>query len=65
MSPISGDVVFSLILNNNTPVILNKRHCTLIENDHLGDWSPVKDCCWRLTFRQVVRKPSSESSDRF
>ena len=64
MSPISGDVVFSLILNNNTPVILNKRHCTLIEND-LGDWSPVKDCCWRLTFRQLVRKPSSESSDRF
>ena len=18
----------------------------LIENDHLGDWSPEKDCCW-------------------
>ena len=35
---------------------------TLIENDHLGDWSPEKDCCLRLTFRQPVRKPS-ESSD--
>ena len=34
---------------------------TLIENDHLGDWSPEKDCCIRLTFRQPVRKPSSES----
>ena len=20
------------------------------ENDHLGDWSPEKDCCWQLTF---------------
>ena len=36
---------------------------TLIEKDHLGDWSPEKDCCLRLTFRQPVRKPSSESSD--
>ena len=36
---------------------------SLIENDHLGDWSPEKDCCWRLTFRQPVRKPCSESSD--
>ena len=34
----------------------------LIENDHLGDWSPEKDCCWRPMFRQTVRKPSSESS---
>ena len=25
--------------------------------DHLGDWSPEKDCCYRLTFRQPVRKP--------
>ena len=30
----------------------------LIENDHLGHWSPEKDCLW-LTFRQPVRKPSS------
>ena len=29
----------------------------MIENDHLGDWSPEKDCCWRLTFRQPVGKP--------
>ena len=33
----------------------------LIEKDHLGDWSPEKDCCLRLMFRQPVRKPSSES----
>ena len=25
------------------------------ENAHLGDWSPEKDCCWRLTFQQPVR----------
>ena len=24
---------------------------TLVEKDHLGDWSPEKDCCLRLTFR--------------
>ena len=29
----------------------------MIENDHLDDWSPEKDCCWPLTFRQPVRKP--------
>ena len=33
----------------------------MIEKDHLGNWSPEKDCCWRLTFRQPVQKPSSES----
>ena len=27
---------------------------TLIENAHLGDWSPEKDCYWRLTFQQPV-----------
>ena len=37
----------------------------VIEKDHLGDWSPEKDCCWRLMFRQPVRRPSSESSDQF
>ena len=26
----------------------------------IGYRSPQKDCCWRLTFRQFVRKPSSE-----
>ena len=36
---------------------------SLIEKDHLGDCSPKKDCCLRLTFRQPVRKPSSKSSD--
>ena len=36
---------------------------TLIEKDHRGDWSPEKDCCLRLTFRQPVQKPSAESSD--
>ena len=23
----------------------NSRICTVIEKDHLGDWSPEKDCC--------------------
>ena len=32
---------------------------TLIEKDHLGDWSPKKDCSLRLTFQQPVRKPPS------
>ena len=36
---------------------------TLIENDHLGDWSPENGCCWRLAFRQPVPKPSSECLD--
>ena len=40
-------------------------HHTLIENDHLGDWRPEKDCCCRLTLRQPVRKPSTESSGCF
>ena len=26
----------------------------LIEKDHLGDWSPAKDCCLRLTFLEPV-----------
>ena len=30
----------------------------LVENDLLDDWSPEKDCCGRLTFRQPVRKLS-------
>ena len=33
---------------------------TLIENDHLGDWSRENGCFWRLTFRQPVRKLSLE-----
>ena len=38
-------------------------HYTLIVKDHLGDWSPEKDCCLSLTFRQLARKPASESRD--
>ena len=39
---------------------------SLIENDHLGDWSPEKDCCWQLTFQQPLGKPSSfDSKDGF
>ena len=34
-----------------------------MEKDHLGNWSPEKNCCLRLTFRQPVRKLSSKSSD--
>ena len=50
------------------PVMLNyppvpKFIETPVENNHLGDWSPKKDCCWQLMFRQPVWKPSSESSD--
>ena len=36
---------------------------TLIENDHLGEWSPEKNCFWRLTFRHPLRKPSSVKSE--
>ena len=36
---------------------------TLIDKDHLGNRSPLKDCFWWLTFRRPVRSPSSESSD--
>ena len=39
-----------------------KIQYTLIENDHLGDWSPAKDCFWQLKFRHPVRKLSPESS---
>ena len=41
---------------------LSVYYFILIENDNLGDWSPEKDCFWWLTFRQPVRKPSSEST---
>ena len=34
---------------------VNKNRHTLIEKDHLGNWSPETDCCWRLTFRLPVR----------
>ena len=45
--------------------LLLKIFFSSIENDHLGDWSPEKDFWWRLTFRQPVWKPSSESSRQF
>ena len=35
---------------------------TFIEKD-LGGWSPEEDCCWWLTFRHPLRKPSSESAE--
>ena len=36
---------------------------TLIEKDHLGDWSPEKDYCLRLTFRpQVVETSVANNS---
>ena len=28
---------------------------SLIEKDHLGDWSPEKDCCLCLTFHNLCR----------
>ena len=43
-------------------MIINNNYDSLIENDHLGEWSPENDCCWRLKFRQPVWKPSSEPS---
>ena len=33
----------SLSLSSLSPC---KKKQTLIEKDHLGDWSPEKDCCW-------------------
>ena len=38
-----------------------KLWITLIENDHLVDWSPEKDCCWQLTFQKPLQKPFEES----
>ena len=48
-----GIDVYVKEFNNNN----NNNNNTLIEKDHLGDWSPEKDCCLRPTFRQPV--PSS------
>jgi len=51
------------VMNNtrHKKMVSTQEQYTLIEKDHPGDRSPEKDCCWRLTFRQPVRKPSSES----
>ena len=51
----------------NKKMVWTEEQHTLIEKDHLGDWSPEKDCCWWswLTFRQPLRKTSSESSGSF
>ena len=27
---------------------------SVIENDHMGDWSPDKACCWRLMLQQNI-----------
>ena len=40
----------SLSVDSETLVFTSQRGltqlwCTLIEIDHLGDWSPEKDCC--------------------
>ena len=35
---------------------------TFIEKNHLGDWSPDKDCCLRMAVGQPVRKPSWEQA---
>ena len=37
---------FNLLLKSASTPIRN----TLIENEHLGDWSPEMDCCWQLLF---------------
>ena len=36
---------------NLAPSEVKKKINILNENDHMGDWSPEKDCCWRLMFR--------------
>ena len=45
--------------------VMSRATSILIVKDHLGDWSPEKDCSWQLMFQQSVWKPSSESSDSF
>ena len=43
-------------------ILKGEVESTLIEKDHLGDWSR-EDYCLQLTFWQPVQKPCSESSD--
>ena len=53
-------------------IVCTQEKHTLIDKDHLGYWSPEKDCCLWLMLQQPVRKsesshltqkmPSSESS---
>ena len=52
--------------NGLASAFLNKtwfeaRSNILIETDRPGGWSPENDCCWRVAFRQPLRKPSSQS----
>ena len=54
------DVYVREFNNNNNSNKNNNNNNTLIEKDHLGDWSPEKDCYLRPTFRQPV--PSSSRS---
>jgi len=51
-------------LRNEKKIKWAQLKLNLIENDHLGDWSPGGDCWGWLAFLQPVRslrKPSSES----
>lgn len=48
-------LVWFLPNNGLASAFLNKtwfeaRSNILIENDRPGDWSPEKDCCWRVAF---------------
>ena len=52
-------IIIIMLLNGS--ILYYYSWSTLIEKDHLGDWSPEKDCCLWLTFQQPVQKPSSES----
>ena len=46
--PITQEVLWPLNRVIIIEIIIIKN--TLIKNDHLGDWSPDKDYCWRLMF---------------
>ena len=63
--PKKDDSEFGLcpsLTSNNKKMVWTQEYHTLIEKDHLGDWSPEKDCCLCLTFRQPVQKPSSSNN---
>ena len=41
------------MVRNVTEANIFFRMYTLIEIDHLGDWSPEKDCCLQVAFQNV------------
>ena len=44
----------------NKKMVWTQEYHTLTEEDHLGDWSPEKDCClWLTSITQgpVVQSP--------